>query len=189
MAAHRDRAACWRHALVSRFVIVLAALILSGCFYSEQPLIGRFGAEFPLPDGYYTHTPYLTDGTPFDQPMWRGEIRRRGASYHSEVPDFPHENVRLRELAPGIYVAMKPDDDNWVYGLVWIYHGGIVTYHQPSCAELEQAVLDDYDVTQMEGEAGYCRVNDWDRLSGILLSYLEAVGEVRIDGVYRLISE
>ena len=176
-----------RLAPVSRFVIVLAALILSGCFYSERPLIGRFGAEFPLPDGFYTHTPYLTDGTPFDQPMWRGEVRRRGASYHSEVVDFPHENVRLRQLSPGIFVAMKPDENNWVYGLVWVYPG-IITYHQPSCAELEQAVLDDYDVTQTEGEAGYCKVNDWDRLSGILLSYLEAVGDPRIDGVYRLVA-
>ncbi|WP_417497823.1 hypothetical protein [Maricaulis sp.] len=171
-----------------RFAIVLAALILSGCFYSERPLITRRAAEFPIANGVYTHTPYLADGTPFDQPMWRGEVRRRGASYHSEVADFPHDNVRLRELAPGIYVAMKPDDDNWVYGLVWIYPDGIITYHQPSCSQLEQAVLDDYDVTQAEGEAGYCQVTDWDRLSGILLSYLEAVGEPRIDGVYRRVT-
>jgi hypothetical protein len=173
---------------VPRLIAVVFALLLSGCFYSEQPLIGRFGAEFPLPDGVYTHTPYLADGTPFDQPMWTGEIRRRGASYHSTVADFPHENVRLRELSPGVYVAMKPDEGNWVYGLVWVYPGGIATYHQPSCAELEQSVLDDYDVTQTEGEAGLCKVNDWERLSGTLLSYLDAVGDVRIDGVYRLVN-
>lgn len=179
------------HRLGLRLVgLCVAAALLGGCFYSEDPLITRLRADFPLETGVWSHTPYHPDGRAFDRPTWEGEIRRRGGRYRSDVPDFPHEGVRLRELSPGLYAAMKPDEEFHLYGLVTVYPDGIATYHQPSCGQLEAAALERYDVEEHAEEPGFCRVDDWDRLRGVLLTYVDVMGsEMRIDGVYRRIGD
>lgn len=168
-------------------LVVLAASLLGGCFYSERALIGRFRADFPIDEGVYTHRPHHPDGRPFHHTMWTGTIEHRGGRYRSDAPDFPHEGVRLRQLADTLYVGMRPDGEHWLYGLIYVHPDGVITYHHPSCSALEQAVLDTWDVTQpVPGEAGYCRVDDWDRLRGVLLAYLETLdGDMPVDGVYR----
>jgi len=167
-------------------IVLIAAALLGGCFYSDDALIGRFAADFPLEDGVYTHTPNLPDGRPFDRPAWTGEIRRRGGRYVSDQPDFPHDGTRLRELSPGVYAAMREREDQYEYGIVFVYPGNVAAYHQPKCQDLDPAVLDTYDVVEHPDEPGYCRVDDWDRLSGVLLSYIAAFdGDIPIDGVYR----
>ena len=169
------------------FTIFLAAVLLGGCFYSEDALISRRQADFPLEEGVYTHTPYLTDGvTPFDRPAWTGEIERSWGRYVSDDDSFPHDGVRLRAIADGLYIAMKRDDENWSYGLLRVFPGGVATYHAPQCNDLDAAIRNRYDVTEHEVERGYCRVDDWDRLVGVMLSYVDARGEeMPIDGVYR----
>ena len=94
--------------------------------------------------------------------------------------------VRLRELSPGVYAAMKPDGEHFLYGLVTVYPDGIITYHQPDCRVLNEAARGDYGVVESTEEPGLCRVERWENLSGALLTYVGAVGgEPRIDGVYR----
>lgn len=168
-------------------IILIAAAFLGGCFYSEDALISRGQADFPLEEGIYSHTPYLTDGvTPFDRPAWTGEIEHSWGRYVSDDDSFPHEGVRLKEIADGLYIAQKRDEENWSYGLLRVYPGGVATYHAPECRNVEAIVLERYDVTEHVEERGYCRVDDWDRLVGVMLSYVDAMGEdMPIDGVYR----
>ena len=169
--------------------ILMAAAFLGGCFYSEDALISRGQADFPLEEGVYSHTPYLTDGvTPFDRPAWTGEIERSWARYVSDDDSFPHHGVRLKQIADGLYIAQRRDEENWSYGLMRVFPGGVATYHAPECRNVEAVVLARYDVTEHEEERGYCRVDDWDRLVGVMLSYADAMGEnMPIDGVYRRI--
>lgn len=176
--------------MIRGLILLVTAAILGGCFYSEESLISWRQADFPIERGTYTHTPYHPDGRPFDRPTWQGEIRRSGRAYRSEVADFPHDGVRLRELSPGLFAAMKPDEEFFLYGLVNVYPDGVVSYHQPRCSELEAAQLDRYDVVEHAEEPGFCRVTDWDRLAGILLTYIDARGgELPIDGVYRRVAD
>ena len=170
-------------------IIAIAAALLGGCFYSEDALISRGQADYPLEAGTYSHTPYLADGvTPFDRPAWTGEIERSWGRYVSDDEGFPHDGARLKEIADGLYIAMRRDEDNWSYGLIRVFPGGVATYHAPECQNVEVAILDRYDVTEHEEERGYCRVDDWDRLVGVMLSYVDAMGEnLPVDGVYRLV--
>jgi hypothetical protein len=171
---------------VHRFGLVLAALLLGGCFYSEDVLIGRFSADFPLAEGLYSHTPYHPDGRPFDRASWQGEIETRGGRYVSDADDFPHEGTRLRELSPGVFAAMRENDGLYLYGLVFVFDDNLASYHQPSCGDFEQVLIERYDVEPHEEEPSFCKVSDWDRLSGLLLSYVAATnGQPRMDGVYR----
>ncbi|MHA6287203.1 hypothetical protein [Maricaulis sp. CAU 1757] len=173
-------------------VVLIAAALLGGCFYSEDALIGRFRADFPISEGVYAHRPHHPDGRAFDYDMWSGEIEHRGGFYVSDMADFPHEGVRLRQLDGALYVGMRRDDNHWLYGLLYVHENGrTITYHHPRCADLDSAIRDHWDVTTpIEEESGYCRVDDWDRLKGVLLAYLEARGgDMPIDGVYRRVDD
>jgi hypothetical protein len=166
--------------------VLLAAALLGGCFYSERPLIGRFAVDFPLGEGIYSHTPYHPDGRPFDRPMWTGAVVRRGGYYHSDIADFPHEGVRLREIAPDTYAGMRERDGLYFYGIVFVYPGGIATYHQPQCDDLDAAARRRYELVEDTEEPGTCEAADWERLRGALLTYIaQHDGNVPVDGVYR----
>jgi hypothetical protein len=165
-------------------LVCLCALVLSGCFYSQDPLIGRFRADFPLETGRYSHTPYDENGEPWLRPAWTGDIHRNGRRYVSDDDGFPHEGIRMRELVDGVYAVQKPDGEHFVYGLMFFYPDGIATYHMPNCAALQDAALETYSVVREE--EGYCRVDDWNALSAVLQIYLTNVGdEMLIDGIYR----
>ena len=165
--------------------ILLTAALLGGCFYAEDALINRRAADFPVAEGIYTHTPYHPDGRPFDRPTWTGEIERRGWIYTSDTEEFPHHNVRLRELVPGIYAAQKRSDEHYLFGLVWVYADGLVSYHNPSCSDLSDTARETYDLIE-EMEDGACRIERWDVLSAVLQTYLaDHDGAPRLDGVYR----
>ena len=165
--------------------ILLTAALLGGCFYAEDALINRRVADFPVAEGIYTHTPYHPDGRPFDRPTWTGEIERRGWIYTSDTEEFPHHNVRLRELVPGIYAAQKRSDEHYLFGLVWVYPDGLVSYHNPSCSDLSDTARETYDLIE-EMEDGACRIERWDVLSAVLQTYLaDHDGAPRLDGVYR----
>jgi len=168
------------------FLACLTAFVLSGCFYSETALIGRFRADFPLEEGVYEHTPYDENGEPWTRVTWSGDIRQSGGRYVSDVENFPHQGVRLRELVEGVYAVMKPDGDHHAYGLAFVYPGNVVTYHMPSCSALQAAELELYSVVREE--EGYCRVGSWTALSSVLQLYLGSQGEnIRMDGIYRRI--
>lgn len=167
-------------------VILAAAVFTSGCFYSEDALITRRAADFPVMEGVYDHRPYHPDGRPFDRTTWSGEIEREGWSYASDVDAFPHQNIRLRELSPGIFAAQSVNEDrHYLFGLVWVYPSGLVTYHNPSCSDLSDTARETYGLLE-EMTDGYCRIDRWDVLSAVLLTYLsEHDGRPRIDGEYR----
>ena len=120
--------------------------------------------------------------------MWTGPIEHRGGRYVSDTVDFPHEGVRLRQLEGNLHIGMRQNEEHWLYGLIYVYEDGrLITYHHPRCAELEAALLDKWNVTTpIADEQGYCRVDDLERLEGVLLDYLAAMdGVMPIDGVYR----
>ncbi|WP_412545617.1 hypothetical protein [Maricaulis sp. MIT060901] len=166
-------------------IILLTAALLGGCFYADEALISRRGADFAVAEGVYTHTPYHPDGRPFDRPTWTGKIERRGWIYSSDTAEFPHSDVRLRELVPGVYAAQKKSDDHYLFGLVWVYPDGLVSYHNPSCSDLSDAAREAYELVE-EMEDGACRIERWDVLSAVLQTYLaEHDGAPRLDGVYR----
>lgn len=166
-------------------LIILAAALLGGCFYAEDALVTRRTADFPVIEGAYTHTPYHPDGRAFDRPTWRGEIERNGWAYASDAEEFPHQDTRLRELLPGIYVGQKRSDEHFLFGLVWVYPDGLITYHNPSCSDLSDAARQTYELEE-EMEDGYCQIERWEVLSAVLQTYLaEHDGSPRLDGVYR----
>ncbi len=171
-------------------VILGTAVFTGGCFYSEDALVSRRSADFPVTEGVYSHTPYHPDGRPFDRPTWRGEIEREGWSYGSDMDAFPHQNIRLRELSSGIFAGQTVNEDgHYLFGLVWIYPDGLITYHNPSCSDLSDAARQTYDLIE-DMEDGYCRIDRWDVLSAVLLTYLaEHEGSPRIDGEYRRVVE
>lgn len=169
-----------------RCVAVLAALVLpliSACFYSQEELIGFWGADRALAPGLYTHTPYDPQGQEWDRPTWRGEIAYEGRRYVSEVADFPHQNARLKRLDGDIYIAQWPRRDGIGYGILFLY-GDMATYHQPDCSALPSAVREETGITL--GEEGFCEIADLDQLEAVIRSYLvQREGDLRIDGIYR----
>ncbi len=166
-------------------VILGAALLTAGCFYSEDALVTRRGADFPVAEGVYSHTPYHPDGRPFDRATWTGEIEREGWSYASPSEAFPHQNVRLRELSEGLFAAQTENDGHYLFGFVWVYPDGLVTYHNPSCSDLSDIARETYSLIA-DMTDGYCEIERWDVLSAVLLTYLdEHQGQPRLDGVYR----
>ncbi|PWE16940.1 hypothetical protein DDZ18_09520 [Marinicauda salina] len=165
----------------------LAAGALSACFYSEDELIGFWGADRGIEPGVYTHTPYDTEGEEWSRPTWEGPITYDGRRYVSETANFPHQDTRLKELGDGLYIAQSPREDGVVYGVVFTYPG-MATYHQPDCAALSEAARADAGVT-LDRE-GYCRVDDLDALEAAMRAYLAHLdGDVRIDGIYRRVPE
>ena len=162
-----------------------AALLLAGCFTSERELIGFWGADTPLQQGVYAHWPTHPDGTEWDRETWRGAVANQRRRYGSQVADFPHDGVRLRALGGGAYLAQLPREAGVGYGVAWIYEdGAVVSYHQPDCSKLSDAVREDAEIT-LDPE-GFCRVEDLDQIERLMGHYLDAVGdEIVVHGVYR----
>lgn len=165
--------------------LLAAALGLSGCFTSEDELIGYRAADTPLEAGVWSHRPTRPDGSEWDRETWRGTISRERRRYVSDEPDFPHQSIRFRQLHDGLFLAQLPREDGVGYGVAWVYEAGrVVSYHQPSCADLGEATLAEHGVT-LDPE-GFCQVDDLDQLDAVMRAYLDAMGgEIRVDGVYR----
>lgn len=158
-------------------------LLVSACFYSEDELIGFWGADRAVEPGLYTHTPYDPLGEEWDRPTWQGEIAYEGRRYQSDTPDFPHPGARLKRLHEDIYIAQWPRVDGVAYAIAFSYPG-ILTYHQPDCSVLTGQALAEAGVEP--GEEGFCRVAGLDELEAVMRAYLDALGgEVRLDGIYR----
>jgi len=168
-----------------RLAPLLAALMLTGCFYSESELIGFWSANRPLQPGYYTHTPAHPDGTEWDSPTWEGRISLRRGRYVSGDENFPHDQTRLRRLHEDIYIAQLRRPDGAGYGVMFVYENGdVASYHQPSCADLSAAAREEAGVA-LDPE-GFCTVTSLDQLETVMRAYLDTLGgDVRIDGVYR----
>ena len=165
----------------------VAAALLAGCFTSEEELVGYWGAARPMPEGRYAHWPTRPDGSEWDRPSWEGEIALQRRRYVSQDPDFPHQNVRLRQLHGEVHIAQWPREDGFGYGVVFLYEdGAVAAYHMPDCADLPAPERDALAVVR--DEEGFCRIDDLDQLEQALRAYLDALdGETRIDGVYRRI--
>lgn len=162
---------------------LLCSAVLAGCFFSDEELIGFWRADRGLEPGFYTHTPFDTEGHEWDRPTWRGRIDYDARRYTSQTLDFPHENARLRRLDGDIYIAQLPRQDGVGYGIAFAYPG-MLTYHQPDCSVLSEAMREEAGVTL--GEEGFCRIEDLDQLETVMRAYLaELDGDVRLDGIYR----
>lgn len=163
------------------------ALGLTACFASEDELVGYWGADRPVSEGVYTHTPTHPDGREWDRPTWTGEISLSQRRYVSDAPNFPHQSARFHALFDGVYIVQSPREDGVGYGLAFVYEDGrIVSYHQPSCSDVAQAVLDTAGVS-LDAE-GYCPIHDLDQLETVMRGLYEAAdGQLRVDGVYRRI--
>ncbi|MBI1264789.1 MAG: hypothetical protein GC187_08660 [Alphaproteobacteria bacterium] len=164
---------------------VIAALALSACFYSHEELIGFWGADTPLQDGVWVHTPTHPDGTEWGGFTWRGELRDQRRRYVSPDANFPHQNARLRRLHEDIYLAQVPGEAGYGYGVLFVYaDGAIASYHMPDCSALHDTAREETGV-ELEAE-GYCRLTSLDQLETVMRAYLDArKDDLVIDGVYR----
>lgn len=162
-----------------------AALLLTGCFTSERELVGFWGADTPIRAGVYAHWPTHPDGTEWDRETWRGAVGEERRRYRSEVVDFPHQDLRLRKLGGDVYLAQLPRETGVGYGVAWIYEDGtVVSYHQPDCAQLSDAVRGEAGI-RLDPE-GFCRVDDLEQVERLMGLYLDALGEdIVVHGVYR----
>ncbi|WBQ11712.1 hypothetical protein L2D00_07575 [Hyphomonadaceae bacterium BL14] len=165
--------------------IGIAALALGGCFYSDRELIGFWGADTPLQDGVWVHTPTHPDGTEWGGFTWRGELRNQRRRYVSDDVNFPHQNARLRQLHEDTYIAQFPGEAGYGYGIMFVYAGGaMASYHMADCNMLADAAREEAGVA-LDAE-GYCRLTSLDQLEAIMRTYLAArAGDLVIDGVYR----
>lgn len=165
--------------------IGIAALALGGCFYSDRELIGFWGADTPLQDGVWVHTPTHPDGTEWGGFTWRGELRNQRRRYVSDDVNFPHQNARLRQLHEDTYIAQFPGEAGYGYGIMFVYaDGGMASYHMADCNTLAEAAREEAGVA-LDAE-GYCRLTSLDQLEAIMRTYLAArAGDLVIDGVYR----
>ncbi|HAQ36845.1 MAG: hypothetical protein CMF74_02590 [Maricaulis sp.] len=125
-------------------------------------------------------------------PTWQGEIRyHRDRRYRANMENFPHQGVRMRSLGGNVYVAEVPDrdgDDIYTYGLLFVYAGGVVSYHIPSCSDLSGAARQSVGL-DMDAE-GACRIEELSTLEDAFSAYLaEHDGTLRIDGIYRRVGE
>jgi len=171
--------------LIRAAALSLAALALPGCFTSEAELVGYWAADRPLETGVWAHWPTHPDGTEWDRETWRGEIKLERRRYRSDDENFPHEGARFKQLHKNIYLAQIPREDGVGYGVAWVYEdGAVLSYHQPDCGMLSDAVLVDTGLTlDLEG---FCTIADLDQLEAVMRAYLDAVGEeIIVDGVYR----
>ncbi len=162
-----------------------AALVLAGCFASEEELIGFWGADRPLEEGIWAHWPTHPDGTEWDRETWRGAVRQERRRYVSDVEGFPHDGARFRALSETVHIAQWSREDGVGYGVAWVYEDGrVLSYHQPDCASLPEAARAETGASP-DGE-GFCWIEDLDQLEAVMHAYLDALGEdIRVDGVYR----
>ncbi|WP_273144880.1 hypothetical protein [Oceanicaulis alexandrii] len=165
------------------------ALALSACFASETELVGYWGADRPVAEGVYTHTPTHPDGLEWDRPTWSGSIGLSQRRYVSDAENFPHQNARFHALFDNVYIVQSPREDGVGYGLAFVYEdGALVIYHQPSCSDVSEAVLESANVV-LDAE-GYCPIHDLDQLITLMQALYRAQdGQLRIDGVYRRVSD
>lgn len=172
-------------AALKALVLSAAALVLAGCFTSEEELIGFWGADTPLQEGVFAHWPTHPDGTEWDRETWRGEVLNDRRRYVSGTPDFPHQNIRFKRMSGNIYLAQLPRTEGVGYGVAWMYEdGAVVSYHQPDCSKLSEAIREEAGIT-LDPE-GFCRVSDLDQIERLMGHYLDAVGqEIVVHGVYR----
>ncbi len=161
------------------------ALTLSACVTSKEELIGYWAADRPLQTGEWVHWPTDPEGNEWDRETWRGTVDLQRRRYRSDVEDFPHEGARFRQIHENIYLAQIPREGGIGYGIAWIYEdGAVVSYHQPDCGLLSEAVLETYALT-LDPE-GFCEVSDLAQLEAVMGAYLDARGEdITVDGVYR----
>ena len=161
------------------------ALGLTACFASEEELVGYWGADRPMAAGVYAHTPTHPDGVEWDRPTWTGAITLSQRRYVSDIPNFPHQNARFHELFENVFIVQSPREDGVGYGLAFVYEDGrVLSYHQPSCSDVADAVLDTAGV-ERDAE-GYCPIHDLDQLETVMRGLYEAAqGQLRVDGVYR----
>ncbi len=166
-------------------VLVLPALLLGGCFMSDEELIGARAATRALPPGLYTHTPFDTEGNEWGGVTWAGRIdyARFSRRYASDVENFPHQNARMRRLSGDIYIAQVPREDGVGYGVLFAYEG-MATYHQADCHVLSADDLAAAGITR--DPEGFCSIETLDQLEQVIRTYLDILdGDVRIDGIYR----
>ena len=167
--------------------LVFSAIVLGGCFTSEDELIGYWAADRDLDGGQYAHWPVSPDGEEWERPTWEGEIKAQRRRYVADDENFPHQNLRIRSLYEGIYLAQTSNEDGSGYGLVWVYEeGAIISYHQADCSALTPEALDANGLV-LDPE-GFCTVDTLEQLEQVMRVYLETLGsDIRIDGIYRRI--
>lgn len=173
-------------------ILLLAAGALSGCFFSDDPLIARRYAENPFAEGHYVHAPVNPeDGVEWAGATWEGDIRyTRDRRYRSDTPNFPHQDARFISMGGNVYLAQIPDrdgEDVYSYGLAWLYAGGVISYHAPHCSDLDDALRGEVGLS-MDLEGG-CRIDDLETLMTAMSAWLDAHQDdnVQIDGIYRLV--
>lgn len=157
-----------------------AAFVLAGCFVSEEPFITPETGVRVFEPGAYTAFSLDEDGSYSDEEPWQGDVVWREGYLHSDVEEMPLQGAVFREIAPDIYVAMGwareegDEDEPFVYVLVFTYPDGRMGVLMPLCENLSEETLDTLGLIE---ESGTCHLDDFDHLSKVMLTYLEAAEE------------
>lgn len=141
-----------------------ASLALTGCFSSEEPLIGDSAERLPVEAGRYE---VLGDSP------GAGELSVDGLSYRflfSGDPDGEVTTARFRQLAPGIY-AGEECGESCIYGVLIFRDDGSAALYAPTCGELNAA--DRARLGLEESRWGDCDVADWTALKNALMAWLD----------------
>lgn len=144
----------------------LAALALTGCLVSQEPVIAEDTAAHPLTEAEYRIFAFEEDGSRTAEEFF--QLERRGADYlMTERYDLSNEAIwiRLREVSDDLYAvqALEDDDDEYVYLAMKVED------EEPRVWFLDCTDLTDAEVAELgvnAGPFGTCQVPDWDALKG-----------------------
>ena len=128
---------------MSRFfspaALIGAAVLLSGCFVSEDPLIKPSDADHP----FAASLSYV--GFRDEEGSWKedetGVLDRAGDFYLMRTGDEANPPVLLfKSIRPNVYVAQQPDSGHYIYGLMQVA-GNIVYEYGFSCDSTKDAAF------------------------------------------------
>ena len=116
--------------LVRPAIAIFAALLASGCWYSQRPVMVAADSAQPIPTGNYR----FTDGE--ERARFVSLVQFPGGGYIYFEKNEGAMPVLAREVAPGWYVLQPgPEDDEIIYGIA--HHEGdrILIYDPEECPE------------------------------------------------------
>jgi hypothetical protein len=163
-------------------LLVSAALsfLLSGCLFSNAPLITAANSDRPLP-AHFLIAPddKPGDSAEVDRADDNGYILHYPATGAGQSAAFPDEKLYFKKITDNIYAISRPIiEDNalrgYIYGYLRIIDAGKVTVHWPDCETLDPDRIKALGVeVTKDGVTTSCEIPSIDALMTLLRNYLD----------------